>query len=181
MTFAGRIAIAAALAVAAAAGTARAEEIPPAAAAAPAPVTPLLADADKAASEADKLAEQFVQDSDAVAAESSLKFYGFADFNAIRWFSLSDQWKNQFPEKLSFYIGKLNLYMEGNIAPDWKSLFEVRYMFIPNGSSPQQGVVSNGYLDPITNSGRLNGVTGDYTEIGRPVDWNGINIQRAYL
>src|SRR5258708_18277988 len=71
--------------------------------------------------------------------------------------------------------------MEGNIAPDWKSLIEVRYMFIPNGAGPANGTVSNGYLDPVSNPGRFNGVTADYTELGRPTDWNGINVQRAYL
>lgn len=152
------------------------EPVPPAA-----PVAPSSPD-----EEAAKLAELFVQDSATVAAEPSLKFYGFADFNVTRWMNLSDQWKNQFPETLSFYVGKLNLYMEGNIAPDWKSLIEVRYMFIPNGSGPAHGSASNrnfsdSYIDPISNTGRFNGVTGDYTEIGRPVDWNGINIQRAYL
>jgi hypothetical protein len=156
----------------------------------PAPTSPLAtapAAAPTSTDEAAKIAELFAQDSATAAAEPSLKFYGFADFNVTRWLNLTDKWKNQFPDTLSFYVGKLNLYMEGNIASDWKSLIEVRYMFIPNGSGQPHGSASNGpspngsYLDPLSNSGRFNGVTGDYTEIGRPVDWNGINIQRAYL
>jgi hypothetical protein len=110
------------------------------------------------------------------AAEPTLRLYGFADFNATRFIGLSDRWKNVLQQPLTLYVGKLNVYMEAHIAPEWKSLVEVRYLFVPNGST-----VPNGYLDPLASTGRYNGVTADYSDSGRPIAWGGISIERAYL
>src|SRR5258708_17804671 len=95
-----------------------------------APPPPAAAPEAASADQAAQLADFLAQDSASAVAEPALKVYGFADFNATRWLNLTDQWKNQFPEKLAFYVGRLNVYMEGNIAPDWKSRIEVRFMFI---------------------------------------------------
>ena len=126
--------------------------------------------------DAAKLAELLGQDSTGVAAEPSLKFYGFADFNALQYVQLSPKWENTLAEELSLYVGRLNLYMEGNIAPDWKSLIEVRYMFLPNGAT-----IMGTYTDPVANTGRFNGIAADYTDSDRPIAWGSISIQRAYL
>jgi hypothetical protein len=161
MTLVARILAASALAMALAVPTAMAE------------TTPTDEDA--------KMAELLGADGADSSLEPRLKLYGFADFNVTRWLNLTDKWQAQFPDRLAFYVGRLNVYMEGNIAPDWKSLIEVRYMFIPNASTIPNGATPTSFVDPIANSGRYNGITADYTDFGRPVEWNGINIQRAYL
>jgi hypothetical protein len=185
MTFGGRISPALVLAVAlgaparvAQAQTAPAPEAAPATVApSPAPALPAVPP-DKVVPdyEAATMAALLGEHVTDVAAEPSLKLYGFADFNAVKWMNLSNRWNGTLPQPLSFYVGKLNVYMEANIAPEWKSLIEVRYMFIPNGSG-----TPNPYVDPIGNAGRFDGIAPDYTELDRPVEWGGINIQRAYL
>lgn len=133
-----------------------------------------------AADDAAKLADFLAQDT-ATSGQPSLNIYGFADFNYNRWLGLTEKWQNQFPEKGSFSVGRLNVYLDGNIAQDWKSLIEVRYLFVPNGALPPNGSMPTGVSDPVANSGRFNGLIADYTEYGRPIEWNGINVQRAYL
>jgi hypothetical protein len=202
MTFIGRVSTAAAFTFALALAAPRAwaqsqgalpmaspTPAPNAAASEVAPVTPLPSAAAPAPTatptspepeapsvdDAAKIAELIGQDG-AAAAEPSLKFYGFADFNTTQLIQLSAKWKAVVPEELSLYLGRLNVYMEGNIAQNWKSLVEVRYMFLPNGAT-----TTDGLTDPIANTGRFNGIAADYADLGRPIAWGGISIQRAYL
>jgi hypothetical protein len=182
MTFIGRIAIA--LALAASPALAQAEDALPAAAppallpaAPPAAVPAVVAPPAAAPTEdAPTIAELLGHAEPDAAAEPTLRLYGFADFNATRFLGLSDRWKNVLQQPLTLYVGKLNVYLEAHIAPEWKSLIEVRYLFVPNGSS-----VPNGYLDPLASTGRYNGVTVDYSDSQRPITWGGISIERAYL
>jgi hypothetical protein len=165
MTFAGRVSTTGALMLALAApSAARAQEAVAA------------STANVPADDTEKLAELLGQENAGATAEPSLKFYGFADFNVFKYVGLSDKWKDVLSQPLSFSVGKVNVYMEGNIAPDWKSLIEVRYLFLPNGAA-----LPDSYLDPIANPGRYNAVAGDFTDHGRPVTWSGIRIERAYL
>jgi hypothetical protein len=199
MTFAGRlwmasVAAAPALMLLASAALAQTPEAPPASTTTPSPdatpeaaATPALPPAAMpapvdatnpaapAAADDAAMAAMLGQDP-AASSEPSLKFYGFADFNAFQYTDLSAKWKNTLPDPVSLYVGKLNVYMEGNIAPDWKSLIEVRYMFIPGGTD-----IAGTYTDPIANTGRYNGITPDYTDSDRAIAWGGISIQRAYL
>lgn len=149
---------------------------PPAAAPAPVQTATPSAPAAPPTDNAATIAELLGQDSAGVAAEPSLKFYGFADFNALQYVELTPKWENTLAKELSFYVGRLNVYMEGDIAPGWKSLIEVRYMFIPNGAT-----IMGTYTDPIANTGRFNGIATDYSDSDRPIAWGSISIQRAYL
>jgi hypothetical protein len=167
---------------------AQAQEAPPASSAEGGPPAPKAPEANAAiappavvaptddAADASKMAELLGDPNAGSPSEQSLRFYGFADFNAKKWVNATERWKNTVSQPLSFYVGKLNVYMDGNIAPDWKSLIEVRYMFIPNAAG-----LPNPYIDPIGSTGRYNATAYDYSDESRTIAWNGINIQRAYI
>jgi len=97
-----------------------------------------------------------------------LNLYGFADFT----------YSTQFGEfalgtdKTSFAVGKLNLYAAAELGADWRTLAEIRFMYLPNGNTP------------FTATGpgpRMDTTVGDYTDLNRPVKWGGIAIERAWL
>jgi len=97
-----------------------------------------------------------------------LNLYGFADFS----YSSSYGTFVFTPEHSSFAVGKLNLYAGAELGDNWRSLFEVRFMYLPDGTAPQ---FSGGAPS------RTDTTVGDYTDHGRPVKWGGISIQRAWL
>jgi hypothetical protein len=118
-------------------------------------------------------------------AESAIKLYGFADFTYGGWLRTPGQWEGILNHNLSFYVGKLNVYMDSDLGSDWKSMVEVRFMFVPNGTPALLNGSTTGLpsqlADPIANSGRYMVQASDYSDLGRPVSWGGINIERAYL
>ena len=151
---------------------AKAPEPPPAPstatpAAAPAPAsatttTDAAADAEVAALEQ--------QTAEAAASNDGLKvdLYGFADFSygiAVKDFAYTAPFN-------SFAVGNLNLYLASNLGDSWRSLAEVRFSYLPHGSTPP---------DLTGQATRVDTTTGDYTDLNRPVRWGGIIIQRAYL
>lgn len=109
----------------------------------------------------------------------SLKFYGFADFMTQKYILLSDPWKGALNDKLSFGVSHINLYADGDIAPGWKSMLEVRFLFQPDGASG--GDLSQTTLDPLATSGRTDSGTRDFFDSSRVVELGGIAIQRAYI
>ena len=117
--------------------------------------------------------------------EPAVKLYGFADFSYYGWARTPGQWAGILNDHISFAVGKLNVYMDTDIAADWKSMVEVRFMFLPNGSEALLNGNSIGIppalSDPLANSGRYDVIAADYTDAGRPVPWGGVNIERAYL
>jgi hypothetical protein len=127
------------------------------------------ADADAAAqAEVAALEQQFadkaVDDDDGV----SLDLYGFADFgyaHSFTDFGVSAPYD-------SFAIGNLNIYLASKLGDSWQSLAEVRFSYLPHGTTPG-GLFSQ--------SERTDTTVSDYTDIGRPTRWGGIMIERAYL
>jgi cell division septation protein DedD len=117
--------------------------------------------------------------------ESAIKIYGFADFSLYGWTRTPGQWAGVLNDKLSFAVGKLNVYMDTDIATDWKSMVEVRFMFVPQGTETllngSAGGIPSTIADPLANSGRYMVPASDYSDVGRPVPWGAINIERAYL
>ena len=117
--------------------------------------------------------------------ESAIKIYGFADFTYGGWLRTPGLWEGILNHNLSFYVGKLNVYMDSDLGSDWKSMVEVRFMFVPNGTPALLNGNTTGLpsqlQDPIANSGRYMVQASDYSDLGRPVSWGGINIERAYL
>jgi hypothetical protein len=98
-----------------------------------------------------------------------LNLYGFTDFTYSTQLGNSELGSPY----SSFAVGKLNLYAAADLGDNWRSLAEVRFMYLPNGSTP----ISTDYPPPP----RTNTTVGDYTDLNRPVKWGGISIQRAWL
>ena len=148
----------------------------------PTPTAGAESEGDEAAADAQVAA--ILADSGRQEGESALKLYGFADFSYYGYSRTPGQWAGILPEHLSFAVGNLNLYIDADIAPNWKSMVEVRFMFLPSGSDQlfeNPGTIPPSLSDPLVNSGRYDVIAADYTDAGRPVPWGGINIERAYL
>jgi hypothetical protein len=164
---------------AAPAAAAPAPEAPAAApAAVPAAEKPAAPDEAKANAAADAAAEAAAAaaTSEAIASKGSeeadavkLNLYGFTDFTystQLGNFQLASPYS-------SFAVGKLNLYAAADLGSGWRSLAEIRFMYLPNGQPP----ASNTFPPPA----RLDTSVGDYTDLNRPVKWGGVSIERAWL
>ncbi len=129
------------------------------------------AEADAAAeaeAEARAIEQQVTQSSGSGPTDSKLDIYGFADFGygvALKDFAFSAPYD-------SFAVGNLNVYLASNLSESWRSLAEVRFSYLPHGAS---------LVDSTGQVTRTDTTVGDYTDLGRPVRWGGIMIQRAYL
>ena len=102
-------------------------------------------------------------------AESAIKLYGFADFTYGGWLRTPGQWDGILNHHLSFYVGKLNVYMDSDLGSDWKSMVEVRFMFVPNGTPALLNGSTSGLpsqlADPTANSGRYMVQASDYSDL----------------
>lgn len=127
------------------------------------------ADADaldaEAAAQAAAMQEAGGAGSQAGGEPSRLSFYGFSDFTYTKPISALS-----FNPDASFAVGNLNLYMGADLGRGWRSLVEVRFMYLPDGSRPL------GVTAPATDT-----TASDYTNDYRPIKWGGINIQRAWV
>jgi hypothetical protein len=150
-----------------AAPAAPAATAPPSPAAAPSPSR--AADADAAAAAAVAAAENEVTArtvAEAMGQQFKLNLYGFADVGytqPITHNSLNAPFS-------TFLVGNLNLYMGAELGDNWRSLIEVRFTYLPNGSS-----------SPYGPSARVDTLVSDYTDVSRPVQWGGVIIERAWL
>lgn len=102
-----------------------------------------------------------------------LDLYGFADFNLLVPVNAKNNpWWRLASEDPSFAVGNLNLYLDGNLSDRWRSLIEVRFLYVPQGSTQvtadgTQKAQDNSLIDPA--------------EPGHRIRWGGIEIQRAWL
>ncbi|MFZ5891032.1 MAG: hypothetical protein ACOY0T_08275 [Myxococcota bacterium] len=158
-------AAAAAPAAATAPPAATPESAPAAGTAAPDGTSAAAADAEAAAIQADLQSGGGSSDS---SSEFKLNLYGFADFT----YSTPVGKQSFFSDYSSFAVGKLNLYAAADLGSDWRSLAEVRFMYLPNGNTT---IGSTGEVS------RTDTTTGDYTDLNRPVKWGGVVIERAWL
>jgi hypothetical protein len=104
--------------------------------------------------------------------DTSLNISGFADFTFAEQFgSQSSLWRasGSAPGHSSFYIGSFNLYVRKNLTDTLRTLGEVRFSYLPNGSA-----------DPLARTLSSTQVR-DYSDFGRNVRWGSILIQRLYL
>lgn len=136
------------------------------------------ADADVAADAAADAAAAAVADAEIsrqasgdVSDEFKLNIYGFADFTYTT--TVGPKYALASPYS-SFAVGKLNIYTAAELGDNWRSLAEVRFMYLPNGTTP---TTSNS----ASPSSRTNTSVPDYTDLARPVRWGGISIERAWL
>jgi hypothetical protein len=106
--------------------------------------------------------------------DSALHLYGFADFTythflmdrSSRWF---DTYFSRYP---TFAIGNLNLYLEKQLSPRWKSLIEFRLLYLPHGTEQTS---STGEVEQVDTS------VLDYQDKTEFLRWGGISIERAWV
>ena len=91
----------------------------------------------------------------------TLKLYGFADASYDRYlYGSSSAWAYSFPPNGAFAVGNLNLFLDGQLSTRARSLIEIRYSYLPGGSS---------------------GLVSDYTLSNSKTTWGGIVIERAWV
>jgi hypothetical protein len=108
----------------------------------------------------------------AVETLGGLALYGFADFGFYKYFlSPGSLIRAQLFDDSAFMVGNLNTYLSGELGGSWRSLMEIRYTYLPNGSRL------------ITGSGieRVSTAAADYTNSGRVRDTGSIFIERAWV
>jgi hypothetical protein len=103
-----------------------------------------------------------------------LDIYGFGDLTYYKPLVPDDSpWLSYFPPKSSFIFGDLNLYLAGEVGRNFRTMAEVRFLFVPNGAqtsiTPDSGIVN-----------RMNTEVMDPGESGRFLRWGSIEIQRAF-
>jgi hypothetical protein len=106
-------------------------------------------------------------DPSAASFDDKLNLFGFADF------SYASQRFSRDPivtPKVSkgFAYGNLNVYLAKNLTPKARSLIEVRFTFLPNGSVNNDGTF-------------VNTTARDITDNQRQLQWGAIIIERAYV
>lgn len=102
-----------------------------------------------------------------------LDFYGFADVTYLGGFFNNEDSGVVTPYP-SFALGRLNLYMAAEMGEGWRTLSEIRYTYLPNGSTAPGALLQGDYE-------RVDNIVGDHTDLNRPVPVGGIIIERAWL
>lgn len=103
----------------------------------------------------------------------SVDLYGFVDFTYTKNLDRSDVPYDKFPHFGSFAVGNVNLYAASQLSRNWRSLLEVRFLYLPHGAD---GAFSaNGSVSRADNS------VPDYNDVQRPLRWGGIEIERVFL
>jgi hypothetical protein len=101
--------------------------------------------------------------------QTTLKIYGFADFGIHQLLRDGTRAIAGFFGESRFAVGNLNLYLEADLADGFRSLAEVRFTYLPNGS-------------PDLSTGlRTSTLASDYTQFGQSAAWGGVVIERAFL
>jgi hypothetical protein len=106
-------------------------------------------------------------DTSAPAFDDKLNIYGFAD---VGW--SWQHWDAEIPtiprNTRAFAVGNFNLYLAKNLTAKARSLAEVRFTFLPNGSTNPDGTFLDNSAEDVAN-------------FSRPSQWGGIVIERAYV
>ena len=105
--------------------------------------------------------------------EPTFNLYGFADFTYSTQVGEKAAFNQQ---QSSFAVGKFNVYFSTEFEKHWRSLAEVRFMYLPNGSWPGDSAFANTSGVQRTNTSVLDG-----SDLNHPVRWGGIAIQRIWL
>ncbi len=102
-----------------------------------------------------------------------LDLYGFIDFTYSQNVMPRGSPFDKIPHYGSFAVGNVNLYASGELSARFRSLLEVRLLYLPHGSNSQ--------TEPGQPVIRYDTTTTDYTDYERPLRWGGIEIERAFL
>jgi hypothetical protein len=101
----------------------------------------------------------------------TLNLYGFTDFTFSKTIAAGSV---GYPVS-SFAVGNFNLYMGSELGDNWRTLAEVRFTYLPDGTVPTAQAFSPTPPPPTDTS------VPDYTDLGRPVKWGGVIIERVYV
>jgi len=102
-----------------------------------------------------------------------LDIYGFADFTYQRLLlPASNVWNRTYPGVNSFAVGNFNVYLSSNLGDSWRALAEVRFLYLPNGTT---------HTDASGNAIRTDTTVLDYAGFEEPIRWGGIRIERVYI
>lgn len=85
----------------------------------------------------------------------------------------SNPWTRIYTPTNSFAVGNFNFYLSSNLGDSWRALGEIRFLYLPNGSTS---------VDP--NSGnvtRTDTTVLDYAGFEEPIRWGGIIIERVWI
>jgi hypothetical protein len=134
----------------------------------------LIEDSPQLDAEADALIASLGDDSADMAAadvqEFKLNIYGFMDFTYTH--RLNDfTFASPYP---TFLVGNLNLYAGAELGDGWRTLTEFRLLYVPHGSLASDQLFA-------TNPVRTDATVGDPADLGRPMRWGGVEIERAWL
>ena len=101
-----------------------------------------------------------------------LKAYGFADFTYARRFDNRNS--NLVGQRLpSFYVGNINLYLDGDLGNHLRALTEVRFTYLPDGSRTTNTATGE--------PGRVSAAYTDYADYYRSRNVGGVIIERAWV
>lgn len=103
--------------------------------------------------------------------DTSYHFWGFADFTSALQLKPRGAAAVVQGEHQSFYVGNFNVYLSKNLSESFRTMGEVRFTYLPNGSF---NASSNGYS--VTDTSAV-----DYANGQSITRWGGIIIQRVYL
>ncbi|HEY3669068.1 MAG TPA: hypothetical protein VGL19_23885, partial [Polyangiaceae bacterium] len=103
-----------------------------------------------------------------------LDLYGFADLTYLRLLvPKSSVWNRFYFPTNSFAVGNFNFYMSSNLGDSWRALGEVRFMYLPNGSTTND--TATGEIK------RTDTTVLDYAGFEEPIHWGGIRIERIWV
>ncbi len=124
----------------------------------PAPAPPPAADVD--------LATLGLDPSGGGSFDDKLNVYGFADFT---WSNTHFTHPTPYAhDTTTFALTNLNVYVAKNLTPRWRTLAEVSFNYVPNGSTNADGTTF------VTSAS-------DITDFSRTTQWGTIAIERAYI
>lgn len=105
------------------------------------------------------------------AVDTSFHFSGFMDFTVTVPIKPNAGLALGTSRYTTFYVGNVNLYVSKNLSEAFRTMAEVRFTYLPNGST-------GGTAADLSTT---NTVVRDYAEAGRLQRWGGIIMQRVYL
>jgi hypothetical protein len=103
-----------------------------------------------------------VGDKDAPTVDTSLKVFGFGDFGARTLVPRNSEWHPIVGRAGTFAVGNLNLYLSKNLSDRWRTMGEVRFLYLPNAPGNST-------------------LVSDYNDFNHPIKWGGVRIERVYL
>jgi hypothetical protein len=114
---------------------------------------------------------------------SRINVYGFADFNFMAPLTKGS---NVAVGHSTFAVGHFNLYLGSELGKGWRTLSEVRFLYLPDGNDPHYVISAGGAPTGTTFSttgARQESVVYDPTQpsVQSPIHWGGIEIQRAWI